>query len=79
MGDFDQTIEESSLGSGMAENFGVMIRTFRLIPVDWDAKVEQLKETLPENIPASLPEGIPNVIPDLLPNFNPPNLLGSNQ
>ena len=79
VGEFEQTIQESTLGSSLAENFGVVIRAIRLIPVDWDAKVEELKETLPENIPASLPESIPKSIPDLLPNFKPPNLPDSNQ
>ncbi|PKB80251.1 MAG: hypothetical protein BZY88_09170 [SAR202 cluster bacterium Io17-Chloro-G9] len=79
VGNISQTIEESRLGSVLADNFGVVMRGVRLIPVDWDAKVEDLKGALPENLPTSLPEGLPKSVPDLLPNISPLNQPGSNQ
>ena len=79
VGNVDQTIEESTLGSFLANNFGVVMRGVRLIPVDWDAKVEDLKDALPENLPTSLPEGLPKSVPDLLPDISPLKRPGSNQ
>ena len=71
MGNVNQTIQESLLGSFLAKNSGVVIRGAGLIPVDWDAKVEDLKEALPDNLPTSMPEGLPEAIPNLLPTFIP--------
>ena len=79
VGNVDQTIEESPLGTFLASNFGVVMHGVSLIPVDWDAKVEDLKEALPENIPTSLPEGLPKSIPDLFPDIRPLNHPSSNQ
>ena len=73
VGNVNQTIEESPLGSFFPNNFGVVMRGVRLLPVDWDAKVEGLKGALPTDLPTSLPDGMPEFIPDLLPNFNPNN------
>ncbi|PKB63634.1 MAG: hypothetical protein BZY80_06435 [SAR202 cluster bacterium Io17-Chloro-G2] len=79
VGNIDQTIEESRMGPFLADNFGVVMRAVRLIPVDWEAKVDDLKEALPENIPTSMPEGLPGSVPDLFPNISPLNHPGSNQ
>lgn len=79
VGNAGQTIEESPLGTFLTDNFGVVMRGVSLIPVDWDAKVEDLKEALPENIPTSLPEGLPKSIPDLFPDISPLNHPSSNQ
>ena len=79
VGNVEQTIEESALGSVLADNFGVVMRGVRLIPGDWDAKVEDLKGALPENLPTSLPEGLPKSIPDLFPAIGPLNHPASNQ
>ena len=79
VGNVDQTIEESRLSSYLANNFGVVMRGVRLIPVDWDAKVENLKDSIPENLPTSMPEGLPQSIPDLFPNISPLIRPSSNQ
>ena len=79
VGNVDQTIEESPVGSYLADNFGVVMRGVKLIPVDWDAKVDDLKDRLPENIPTSLPEGLPRSVDDLFPAIGPLNHPASNQ
>lgn len=79
VGNVDQSIEESRLGLFLADNFGVVMRGVRLIPVDWDAKVDDLKGALPENIPTSLPDGLPESIPDLFPDIGSLTHPDSNQ
>ena len=73
VGNVDQTIQESALGSFFANRFGVVMRGVRLLPEDWDAKVANLKGALPDDLPTALPEGMPDFIPDLLPNLDPKN------
>ncbi len=79
VGNVDQTIEESAMGSFLANNFGVVMRGVRLVPVDWDAKVENLKDAIPENLPTSMPEGLPKSVPDLFPSISPLIRPSSNQ
>ena len=69
VGNLPETIDESPLGTFLADNFDVVIRATRIIPVDWDQTFEALKEALPENLPAKLPEGIPKSLPGLAPNL----------
>ena len=74
MGNAGQTIEKSTLGSFLSDNFGVVMKGAGLLPVDWDAKVEGLKGSLPENIPTSMPDlppGLPQSIPELFPGIRP--------
>jgi hypothetical protein len=40
--DYDQTIDESALGSFLADNFDVVIRGVKLIPGDWDDELDKL-------------------------------------
>ena len=42
IGDAQQTIDESKLGSFLADNFDVVIRGIKLIPGDWDDELEKL-------------------------------------
>lgn len=67
VGNMETTIQESRFGSFLADNFSVVIRAARVIPVDWDAKVEDIKDVLPEGIPTALPDNLPRSIPELLP------------
>ena len=63
VGNLQETIDESPLGTFLADNFDVVIRATRVIPVDWDQTFGDLKEALPENLPSSLPKGIPKFLP----------------
>ena len=40
--DYDETIDESALGSFLADNFDVVIRGVKLIPGDWDDELDKL-------------------------------------
>ena len=40
--DYDETIDESALGSFLADNFDVVIRGVKLIPGDWDDELDSL-------------------------------------
>lgn len=40
--DYDQTIDESALGTFLADNFDVVIRGVKLIPGDWDNELDKL-------------------------------------
>ena len=40
--DYDTTIDESKLGTFLADNFDVVIRGLKLIPGDWDNEVDKL-------------------------------------
>ena len=40
--DLDVTIDESTLGTFMADQFDVVIRGIKLIPGDWDAELDKL-------------------------------------
>lgn len=40
--DYDETIDESALGSFLADNFDVVIRGVKLIPGDWDDELDNL-------------------------------------
>lgn len=40
--DLDQTIDDSALGSFLADNFDMVIRGVRLIPGDWDNQLRNL-------------------------------------
>ena len=40
--DYDETIDESALGSFLADNFDVVIRGVKLIPGDWDNELDKL-------------------------------------
>jgi uncharacterized membrane protein required for colicin V production len=42
--DIDDDIDESALGSFMADNFDVVIRGVKLIPGDWDDKLKKITE-----------------------------------
>ncbi len=42
--DLDKTIDESALGTFLADNFDVVIRGAGLIPGDWDTKLNQLTD-----------------------------------
>jgi len=42
--DFDQTIDESALGTFLADNFDVVIRGVGLIPGDWDDELNKLTD-----------------------------------
>ncbi len=42
--DLDKTIDESALGTFLADNFDVVIRGAKLIPGDWDNELEKLTE-----------------------------------
>ena len=42
IGDAQQTIDESKLGSFLADNFDVVIRGIKLIPGEWDDELEKL-------------------------------------
>ena len=42
--DLDKTIDESALGTFLADNFDVVIRGVKIIPGDWDNKLEKLTE-----------------------------------
>ena len=42
IGDAQQTIDESKLGSFLADNFDVVIRGIGLIPGEWDDELEKL-------------------------------------
>lgn len=79
VGNIDQTINESPSALFFADRFGVVMRGLRLIPVDWDAKAQDVKDALPESIPTSLPNnlsdslpaGLPGSISDLFPKNDP--------
>ena len=74
VGNIDESIEEAPLASVLADKLRVVIRDVRLIPVDWDTRLDGLKENLPDNIPVSLPvtfpKGVSDTIPNLLPSIN---------
>lgn len=72
-----ETIDESPLGTFLADNFDVVLRTVRIIPVDWNENFEKLKEALPENLPDRLPQGLPQSLPDLVPVLAPKDSSGS--
>jgi hypothetical protein len=40
--DLDVTIDESTLGTFMADQFDVVIRGIKLIPGDWDDELDKL-------------------------------------
>ena len=40
--DYDTTIDESKLGTFLADNFDVVIRGLKLIPGDWDNEIDKL-------------------------------------
>lgn len=40
--DLDQTIDDSVLGTFLADNFDVVIREIKIIPADWDNQLEKL-------------------------------------
>ena len=42
VGDAQQTIDDSKLGSFLADNFDVVIRGIKLIPGEWDDELEKL-------------------------------------
>ena len=42
--DLDQTIDESALGAFLADNFDVVIREVKIIPGDWDNKLQKLSD-----------------------------------
>ena len=42
--DLDKTIDESALGSFLADNFDVVIRGAKIIPGDWDNQLEKLTD-----------------------------------
>ena len=42
--DLDKTIDESALGTFLADNFDVVIRAVKIIPGDWDNQLEKLTE-----------------------------------
>ena len=42
VGNYDQTINESKLGTFLADNFDVVIRGLKLIPGDWDDEIDKL-------------------------------------
>ncbi|MCH8989720.1 MAG: CvpA family protein [Chloroflexi bacterium] len=42
--DLDQTIDESALGTFLADNFDVVIREVKIIPGDWDNKLQKLRD-----------------------------------
>ena len=71
MGNIDESIQESRLASVLADNSRVVIRGVRLIPVDWDTRLDGLKEDLPDNIPISLPDTLPKGVSDTIPNLLP--------
>jgi len=71
VGNVQEKIDESPLGTFLADNFDVVLRTVRIIPVDWDEKVGQIKDALPENLPDKLPQGLPQSLPDLIPALAP--------
>ena len=74
VGNIDESIQEAPLASVLADKLRVVIRDVRLIPVDWDTRLDGLKENLPDNIPVSLPvtfpKGVSDTIPNLLPSIN---------
>jgi hypothetical protein len=67
VGNIDQTINESPSALFFADRFGVVMRGLRLIPVDWDAKAQDVKDALPESIPTSLPNNVSDSLPAGLP------------
>ena len=77
VGNVQEKIDESPLGAFLADNFDVVLRTVRIIPVDWDEKVGQIKDALPENLPDKLPQGLPQSLPDLIPALAPSEGPGS--
>jgi len=42
--DLDKTIDESALGTFLADNFDVVIRGVKIIPGDWDNQLEKLTD-----------------------------------
>ena len=40
--DYDATIDQSKLGTFLADNFDVVIRGLKLIPGDWDNEIDKL-------------------------------------
>ena len=77
VGDLQETIDQSSLGTFLADNFDVVLRTVRIIPADWNERYEQIKDALPENLPDKLPQGLPKSLPNLLPDLAPSEGSGS--
>ena len=77
VGNVQETIDESLLGTFLADKFDVVLRTVRIIPVDWDERVEQIKDALPDNLPNKLPPGLPQSLPELIPALAPSEGSGS--
>ena len=42
--DLDKTIDESALGTFLADNFDVVIRGVKIIPGDWDNQLDKLSD-----------------------------------
>jgi len=53
IGRMEEDLNRSTLGFFLADNFDVVIRGIRLIPGDWDQKLEELPEYLPDPLPRS--------------------------
>ena len=69
VGSAGETIEDSALGTFLADNFDVVTRGFKLIPGDWDQKAKDLSSRLPSDLPGKLNDlkDIVDVDPDSRP------------
>ena len=66
VGGVRETIEDSPLGTFLADNFDVVTRGIKLIPGDWNQKAKGLTSGLPSELPSELPSDFPSDLPGKL-------------